>query len=286
MSTQTNPIALNKSERKIIRLAALGGMLEFYDFIIYGVFSVYFAGQFFPSGNPILSVIKTLSETSDFKKIKNKPAFPLFSLLRYHFPEVLIGTSITAIMSGLVVVAIVFMPTYLNEMLHVDNDFISQSMPLVMLCNLITIYYTGKLATRVNPLTILFYLLLLGVVFVPCSYWLISKMHLQLFAGLIMLSILEGMAALLIPMLLSSLFSAPIRLTGVAFCYNVGFTLFGGIAPVLISTLINLGYNVYLTPLIYLLTIIAICGLGLRLLNRSAYVSSTDGYIHAQETEI
>lgn len=51
--------ALNHQERKIVGLSALGGMLEFYDFIIYGIFSVYFAHQFFPSGNELISIIQS-----------------------------------------------------------------------------------------------------------------------------------------------------------------------------------------------------------------------------------
>ena len=43
----SNQLGLNAQERKIIELSALGGMLEFYDFIIYGMFSVDFAHQFF-----------------------------------------------------------------------------------------------------------------------------------------------------------------------------------------------------------------------------------------------
>ena len=49
-------------------------------------------------------------------------------------------------MSGLVVVAIVFMSTYLHEILKVDNAFISKIMLPMMLCNVITIYFTGRLA--------------------------------------------------------------------------------------------------------------------------------------------
>jgi MFS family permease len=48
---------LNRTEGKIITLASLGGMLEFYDFTIYGLFSVYFAKQFFPSDNHLISII-------------------------------------------------------------------------------------------------------------------------------------------------------------------------------------------------------------------------------------
>lgn len=52
-------LTLTKQEKKIVTLAALGGMLEFYDFIIYGIFSVYFAHQFFPGGNEIVSIIES-----------------------------------------------------------------------------------------------------------------------------------------------------------------------------------------------------------------------------------
>ena len=417
MATQSLSFALTKKEKKIVRLAALGGMLEFYDFIIYGIFSVYFAQQFFPGGNPLLAVIKsyvifilgyiarpigglifshfgdeygrkhvlmltivlmgasslgigllptyeqigiaapllllflrllqglaiggelpstyvyiaesmpqkrgtgfgvtmfgvnsglllgmfinqllsftltsaelnaygwrfpfifggllcvisyqirkTLTETSAFNKIHNKPAFPLAYLLKHHFPEVLIGTSITAIMSGLVVVVVVFMPTYLNEILHVSNTIIGFNMPLVMIGNVLIIYYTGQLANRIKPKTILASLLALNLVFIPLSYWLISHPHFPfpLLAGLIILGLLEGIAAMIVPLMLCCLFSTPIRLTGVAFCYNIGFTLFGGLAPVLITTLINFGFNSYATPAVYLLVITVLCGLGLR----------------------
>lgn len=50
---------MNKEERKIIGLSSLGGMLELYDFAIYGTFSIYFAHQFFPSSNPYTVILET-----------------------------------------------------------------------------------------------------------------------------------------------------------------------------------------------------------------------------------
>ncbi|MBX9597476.1 MAG: MFS transporter [Burkholderiales bacterium] len=50
---------MNKEERKIVGLAALGGMLELYDFAIYGMFAVYFAHQFFPSTNAYTAILET-----------------------------------------------------------------------------------------------------------------------------------------------------------------------------------------------------------------------------------
>jgi MFS family permease len=418
---------LEKHERKIVRLAALGGMLEFYDFVIYGIFSVYFAEQFFPSDNHLISVVKsyvifvlgyiarpiggvifshlgdehgrkhvliftiilmgasslgigilptyaqigiaapflllflrllqglalggelpstyvyisesmptkrggafgltmvgvnsglllgmfsnqllnfilspeeisaygwripfifggllciisyqirkTLQETSAFIKIHDKPAFPFLYLLRHHFPQVLIGSAITGIMSALVVVTIVFMPTYLNEMLTINHKFIAYCMPVMMLFNVLAIYCTGRLANHINPRKILATLLCASFILVPCSYWLISYQQLSLLMGLVILGILEGVAAMLIPLIICDLFSAPIRLTGVALCYNVGFTIFGGLSPVIISTLLDSGHGVYITPVLYLLSIIIVSGLGLRFFTKSSLKINAD----------
>lgn len=48
---------LTKEQKKIIWLSSLGGLLEFYDFTIYGLFAVYFAGQFFPSCNSFATIL-------------------------------------------------------------------------------------------------------------------------------------------------------------------------------------------------------------------------------------
>ncbi|MDD3266817.1 MAG: MFS transporter, partial [Burkholderiales bacterium] len=52
---------LNKEEQKVTMLASLGGMLEFYDFTIYGLFAVYFAHQFFPTHNETIALIASYS---------------------------------------------------------------------------------------------------------------------------------------------------------------------------------------------------------------------------------
>lgn len=54
-------MSLTKEEHSLVRLSALGGMLELYDFAIYGTFSIYFIQKFFPSGNSLLTMIETLS---------------------------------------------------------------------------------------------------------------------------------------------------------------------------------------------------------------------------------
>ncbi len=53
--------SLNRSQWRIITLASLGGSLEYYDFIIYGIFAQYIAKQFFPASDPYISLILSFS---------------------------------------------------------------------------------------------------------------------------------------------------------------------------------------------------------------------------------
>ncbi len=46
---------------KVITLSTFGTALEFYDFIIYGVFASYISAQFFPSDNALSSLLKTFA---------------------------------------------------------------------------------------------------------------------------------------------------------------------------------------------------------------------------------
>ncbi len=403
---------LSPSEKKIVGLASLGGMLEFYDFIIYGIFSVYFAPQFFPSNNTFLTIIKssvvfvlgylarpvggiifshigdeygrkkvliitivlmgisslgigvlptyaqigiaapiillslrliqglaiggelpstfvyiseslshkqgsgfgitmtgvncglllgmvfnqvlnhtlnatqlgaygwripfifggvlclisykirtTLQETSEFNQLHDRPYLPIAYLCKNYTPQLFSGIAITSIMSSLVVIALVFMPTYLHEFLYVNNLQISHLMPLVMLLNVITIFITGKFANKVSPAKILRNLLLACIILIPLSYLCIATTKLAL--GVIILGILEGVAAMIIPYLLTCLFPTKIRLTGIAMCYNIGFTIFGGLAPVIISGSIKTGAGIFQAPLIFMAIVLILCASGL-----------------------
>lgn len=48
---------LSRAQWRMILLASFGGALEFYDFVVFGVFAPAIARAFFPAGNPLLSQI-------------------------------------------------------------------------------------------------------------------------------------------------------------------------------------------------------------------------------------
>ncbi|BAF88877.1 permeases of the major facilitator superfamily [Azorhizobium caulinodans ORS 571] len=60
-SARHAPAHLSRAQWRIILLASLGGSLEFYDFIIYGIFVQYISAQFFPANDPYVSLILSFS---------------------------------------------------------------------------------------------------------------------------------------------------------------------------------------------------------------------------------
>ena len=53
--------SLSRSQWRVVALASLGGSLEYYDFVIYGIFAQYIAHQFFPTDDPSVSLILSFS---------------------------------------------------------------------------------------------------------------------------------------------------------------------------------------------------------------------------------
>ncbi|STX29923.1 Major facilitator family transporter [Legionella beliardensis] len=52
---------MTSSQKKLLFLSSLGGVLEFYDFIIYALFASYLAHTFFPVTRPLLSLMLTFA---------------------------------------------------------------------------------------------------------------------------------------------------------------------------------------------------------------------------------
>ena len=61
MANASSARNLSRSQWRVIALASLGGSLEFYDFVIYGIFAQYIARQFFPADDPTVSLILSFS---------------------------------------------------------------------------------------------------------------------------------------------------------------------------------------------------------------------------------
>jgi MHS family proline/betaine transporter-like MFS transporter len=70
------------------------------------------------------------------------------------------------------------------------------------------------------------------------------------------LSVLPGIFAALSPLLMSNIFPPEIRLTRLALSYNLGHTIFGGLAPIIVTGLIGkFGYPALVLAMYFVVVI-------------------------------
>lgn len=55
--SEETPARLTRSQWRMIILASLGGALEFYDFVVYGIFAQFIGRAFFPMDDPIVGLM-------------------------------------------------------------------------------------------------------------------------------------------------------------------------------------------------------------------------------------
>ena len=59
--TGTDAAGLDRAAVRVVLLSSLGGALEFYDFVVFGVFGAYISAAFFPAGDPMVSQVQALA---------------------------------------------------------------------------------------------------------------------------------------------------------------------------------------------------------------------------------
>lgn len=60
-STRADAAGLDRAALRVVLLSSLGGALEFYDFVVFGVFGAYISAAFFPADNPVVSQVQALA---------------------------------------------------------------------------------------------------------------------------------------------------------------------------------------------------------------------------------
>jgi MHS family proline/betaine transporter-like MFS transporter len=75
-----------------------------------------------------------------------------------------------------------------------------------------------------------------------------------------------------LPALLSFMYPTNLRTTGLSISYNLGVTLFGGFAPIVLTWLISTSGSL-LSPSYYFMTVAVISILGLLVIRSRAYVN-------------
>lgn len=210
---------------------------------------------------------KKLHETKAFEKNHERPRLPLIHTLRHYPLQILIGAGITGIMAAFVMLSIIFMPTYLKQIAKISNPHISSILLIATTVTVLSAYTMGAIANHFNPRTVMKYCLFFAIPASMISYSFISRGQ-NLLLAVCILTMFQGFFATLAPLILSYIFPTSIRLTGVAIAYNIGHSIFGGLAPIIVTALITTGATIFMVPMLYLIAVVIIALIALRFMVR------------------
>lgn len=197
-------------------------------------------------------VRRELHESIAFKKVHKHESLPFAELLQHHLGKVLIGAGLVSIMATPIILAIIFMPTYLTKIVKADPTAVSQAVLIATFISVASIYIMGKLLNTQN-LFKLSYISLVGLLLSAVICYSMIAMNLNLIIALAIFAIFQGFLVTIPPIFLSHLFPIEVRLTGVALSYNISFVLFGGVTPIVVTSMIEKTGMIYFIPVLVLL---------------------------------
>lgn len=180
-----------------------------------------------------------MDDTPEFEGMETLKS-PLSETFGKHFPRVLTAAGCVGV-ATLSMYLLLYMPTYAINNLELPSYSGYLGGAVGGLVTLICAPMIGKLADRIGCVTIMRPAALAGLVLVwPLFAFLVAS------PNIITLTLIQGILGLVmafyfapLPALMSSIFPANIRTTGMSLSYNIGVTLLGGIAPIILALLVE-----------------------------------------------
>ncbi|OMH34164.1 MFS transporter [Tersicoccus sp. Bi-70] len=206
-----------------------------------------------------------MDETPEFVAVAadKVESSPLAQTLVHHAPRWLAATA-TVGLASISVYLILFMPTFAVSNLHLPSwagylgGIISGIVSLVG-CPLV-----GNLADRVGPARVMTVAAVAAVVLAIPLFALIVAVPTVAILTLVqvVLGLLMAFYFGPLPALLAAMFPTRIRTTGMSIAYNLGVTLFGGLAPLILTALIA-GLGTLMAPGYYyaVVAVISLAGI-------------------------
>lgn len=208
-----------------------------------------------------------LEETEEFTSAA-KEKFPLGTLFKEHYGRLLAGVGVIGV-ATISVYLILFMPTFAVNNLGIPGDaaFLGGiAAGVITLCGVPLI---GHLADRVGPAKVMTYAALAAFILAYPMFKLMTSTP-SIVVMVVVIAILGVIMSFYfgpMPALLSGLFPASIRGSGLSVTYNVGVTLLGGIAPLVLTWLLKATGSLD-APSIYYMVIAVISLVGLFFVRR------------------
>lgn len=215
-----------------------------------------------PTGLYIRMKMDETPEFVDTDKVKS----PLLATFSEHTVRLLSGAAVVGLAS-ISVYLILFMPTFAVKSLHLPGYAGYLGGIVSGIVTLVGVPYIGRWADRVGPVAIMLWSAVAAIVLI-WPLFLVLIAHPSVAVLTIVQAVLGVIMALYfgpLPALLSGAFPTRVRTTGLSISYNLGVTLFGGIAPLVLAWLLDRTGSLY-SPSYYYVTVAVISLAGLLVL--------------------
>jgi MFS family permease len=183
---------------------------------------------------------RSLEESPEFARMRGLALRqPFRELLRTHSMNVLVGSAglaATACFTGLF---FSHLPAYLSAVLKYDPRQAVFSQTVGVVLHALAILLVGWIADRIPPKYLLRTGALLLPVFAYPFYVALEQRSVNLTLLLAIAGICGGLTNGTFAVLLTDLFPTRIRFSGVALGFNIAFTVFSGMAPLVATTLVR-----------------------------------------------
>lgn len=213
-----------------------------------------------------------MAETPEFAAVEPVKA-PVRQTFAHHSGRILTAAMAVGLAS-LSVYLILYMPTFAVKNLGLPSYAGYLGGIISGLVSLVGVPFVGRLADRIGPLKIMTSAAVVAVVVAVPLFVLVVAQPSVLVLTLVQIALGVVMALYFgpLPALLSSMYPTEIRTTGLSISYNLGVTIFGGFAPIILTFLITQS-GLLISPSFYLVLVALISLTGLVLIRRRGYAT-------------
>ncbi|WP_102691581.1 MFS transporter [Rummeliibacillus pycnus] len=161
-------------------------------------------------------------------------------ILKHYKKDLLLSVVIVAFFNITNYMVLSYMPSYLTEVLHVDNTTSLIILLIVMALMIPLALFAGRLSDKHGNKRIV-QIGLIGLAFLSIpAFMLMGNGHIGfIFAGVFLLGFLLSFYEGTLPSLLPSLFFSDVRYRALALTFNVSVSIFGGTTPLVASYLVH-----------------------------------------------
>lgn len=195
-------------------------------------------------------VRKQLIESPLFEKMLEEKKLvekklPIKSLVSQYPKQIIAGFFIAGAGASSIMIFFLLLPTFLGKLQHYPINYVLNSTTIWLLvgCFLILLsgYYIDKFNIKLKSW--FFTSCILSIFFVLYIYHIFDQKNPDLIVPMILSAIVIGLLWSSIPSILSILFPAGVRYSGIGLVYNMAFATIGGLAPVISLSLIDVTHS-------------------------------------------